>query len=171
MIDFIIVGLPRCGTTWAANWLTTDQAHCFHDPLYTKHYSEWDSMAIPGRLTGVSCTGIWRWPDWLNAHPARKIILHRDLAEINASLEQIGLPAVGPADERQLASIIGMHVPFEDLFSIAGAEAIWDFATGGLPVNRERHEELRLIEMQPQFSGLSVGREVTRRLREELLDF
>jgi len=24
MINFMIVALPRSGTTWAANWLTTD---------------------------------------------------------------------------------------------------------------------------------------------------
>ena len=165
MIDFIIVGLPRSGTTWAANWLTTDKTHCYHDPLYTTHYEDWDAKAIPGKLTGVSCTGIWRWKEWLNAHPAKKIILHRDKGEINKSLRQIGLPEL--MEEDTLTDIIGMHVDFNDLFDPERAGAIWEYITGE-PMNPHRHEELRLIEMQPQFTGLSVGADVTRRLRAEL---
>lgn len=28
MLDFMIIGLPRSGTTWAANLLTTDAVLC-----------------------------------------------------------------------------------------------------------------------------------------------
>ncbi len=166
-MDFIIVGLPRSGTTWAANWLTTDRTHCFHDPLYNTHYEDWDSKVIPGKLTGVSCTGIWRWKEWLNKHPAKKVILHRDLEEINLSLRQIGLPTVDEDSVDMLKGVHGMHVHFSDLFEAGSASNIWSYLTES-PMNLDRHEELRLIEMQPQFMGLSVGEDVTRRLRAEL---
>jgi hypothetical protein len=81
VIDFIVVGLPRSGTAWAANWLTTDTTHCIHDPIAKHHHTELDDLSSSKHL-GVSCTGLWRFPDWLNKHPAKKVILRRDRAEI-----------------------------------------------------------------------------------------
>lgn len=167
MIDFVIVGLPRSGTTWAANWLTTGKTICVHDPLYTTHYSEWDSLVEPGSTTGVSCTGIWRWADWLNSRPARKLVLHRPLHEVNESMQAIGLQPLAPQAEAMLSSIEGLHVDYTSLFDASKARELWEYLTPE-PFSRRRHEELVHIEMQPAFHGLSVGAEVTRRLREEL---
>lgn len=171
MLDFIVVGLPRSGTTWAANWLTTDRAHCFHDPLYTVHYSDWDERLparAPGRLVGASCTGAWRWADWLNAHPARKLVLHRDVGEVIESMRALGLPPVSPDAAAALDRVIGMHVPFGDLFDPSGAREAWEHLLPSLPFNEARHRELVDIEMQPKFSGLTIDPAVTRRLMAEL---
>lgn len=173
MIDFMIIGLPRSGTTWASNWLTTDAIHCVHDPLYTEHYSDWDerlpALAPAGASVGVSCTGIWRWADWVNKHPARKVILHRDLGEIQQSMAEIHMPGhVGLAEEEALNSVIGFHVPHSDLFNTEHAEEIWNYLVPGQPFNAHRHRALVQVEMQPQFSGLSVGPEVMRKLMSEL---
>lgn len=171
VLDFIVVALPRSGTTWAANWLTTDQVHCVHDPLYTVHYSDWDEQLparAPGRPVGVSCTGAWRWTDWLNAHPARKLVLHRDVGEVIESMRAIGLPPVSPGDAAALDRIIGLHLPFEDLFDPIGARAAWEYLVPSVPFNEARHRELVDIEMQPKFSGLTIDPKVTRRLMSEL---
>lgn len=167
MIDFMVIGLPRSGTTWASNWLTTDETHCYHDPLYTTHYDQWD--ALPGRAQcGISCTGIWKWPDWVNNHPAKKLILHRSTEEINESMAAIGLPGqVTEDDQNTLESLLGLHMDFTELFNPVGAARAWKYLTG-LEFNPLRHAELINIEMQPKFAGLSVGAEVTRQLREEL---
>ena len=173
MLDFMIIGLPRSGTTWAANLFCTDRTLCFHDPLYTTHYQDWDTK-LPEQApviaeVGISCTGIWRWSDWVNAHPARKVILHRDLGEIADSMREIGLPEMDlEAAEKQLSSIIGMHVPHSDLFDAAKARDIWRHLVKRSNFNQPRHRLLVDIEMQPKFSGLSVGPEVTRRLQEEI---
>jgi hypothetical protein len=167
MIDFMIIGLPRSGTTWAANWLTTERLHCRHDPLYMLHYSELDGAAVSGKLNGVSCTGLWRFPDFLSKHPARKVILHRSLPEINASMAAIGLPPCTPDDVRALNSVVGEHYDFSDLFDTACASGIWRYLTG-YGMDLDRHAELVQIEMQPKFSGLKVGAEVTRSLVAEL---
>lgn len=167
MIDFMVIGLPRSATTWASNWLTTDLVHCYHDPLYHTHYENWDGLSIPGTLTGVSCTGIWRWPGWVNRHPSKKLILHRDLGEINQSLVDIGLDPLPHGSEEFLGQIQGLHIPFEDLFSSGKACQVWEYLVGS-PFNSRRHGEISPIEMQPQFSKLTVGEEVTRKLREEL---
>ena len=173
MLDFMIIGLPRSGTTWAANLFCTDRTLCFHDPLYTTHYQDWDTE-LPKRApviaeVGVSCTGIWRWPDWLNEHPARKVILHRDLGDIADSMREIGLPEMDlEAAEEQLSSIIGLHVPHSDLFDEAKAGDIWRHLVRRANFNPPRHNLLVDIEMQPKFSGLTVGKHVTRRLMIEL---
>jgi len=169
MVEFMLIGLPRSGTTWAANFFTTDKLHCKHDPLYTCHYSEWDQSELPAKSIGVACTGIWRFPDFLKDHPARKVILHRSLPAVNASLAAIGLPGCTPADVRALNALEGLHVDFMDLFDTEGCRSIWSHLTHDrLPFDEVRHDELVQIEMQPKFSGLKVGKEVTRRLVEEL---
>ena len=170
MLDFMIIGLPRSGTTWAANLFTTDAVLCHHDPLYHTHYSEWDEKLQAPVPVGVSCTGIWRWTDWLNAHPARKVLLHRDGAAIADSMRQIGLPELDLLDaEARLDSVMGLHVPHTDLFDPRKCCDLWDYLMDGrVPFNWARHKLLVDIEMQPKFSGLTVGKHVTRRLMIEL---
>lgn len=166
MIDFMILGLPRSGTTWAANFFTTERAICLHDPLYTRHYSELDALKFGEKKVGVSCTGLFRFPAWVRQHRAKKIILRRPLAEVNDSLAAIGMPPCSEEDFLDLASMPGEHYPFSDLFKPFYARRMCGDL--GLPFDEDRHAELVQIEMQPKFSGLSVGAEVTRRLILEL---
>lgn len=174
MLDFIITGLPRSATTWASVWMTGDGAHCAHDPLCHTHYEDWPTALVqPGVLNGASDTCIWRWSDWLNAQAAagtRILILERDFEDCNASLAQIGLPAeLTGEDEFNLGAITGLHMPFDQLFEEEAAAEAWEFLTRGqLPFNRRRWATLKDVEMQPNFVGLSVGPEVTRKLYREL---
>jgi len=168
MIDFMIIGLPRSGTTWAANFFTTEFAHCYHDPLYHTHYSEWDNLKKPNKVTGISCTGIWQFPEWVNEHPAKKVILHRDLAEVNASLDAIGMPPCDDTGPLKLGSITGLHVQHFHLFDPCTVAVIHSYLLG-VPVDLDRHAELVQIEMQPNFHGLTVGKDVTKRLMAEVM--
>ena len=169
MIEFMVIGLPRSGTTWASALFTTDTTLCVHDPLYTTHYLDWDAVFSKRYKTvGVSCTGIWRWPDWVNSHPAKKILLHRDLHEIESSMRSIGLPAQDlEQGQRLLDSIDGLHVEFTDLFDAVKCSRIWDHILNK-PFDTDRHKLLVDIEMQPKFSGLTIGADVTKRLVDEL---
>lgn len=166
MVEFMVIAAPRSGTTWASNWLTTDTSLCLHDPLYTRHYREWDAIETAKSL-GISCTGIYHFPAWLNAHPARKVILHRSPQEINASQEAIGLPPAPAEQINSLWSIEGEHWDWKAIFDPTQAAVIYEYLLRR-PFDAERHAELVHIEMQPKFSGLKVGAEVTRRLLEEL---
>ena len=172
MIDFMVVGLPRSGTTWASAWLTTDTSLCWHDPLYQMHYTDWDErLARPGKSVGVSCTGIWRWIDWLCRHPARKVILHRDIGEVMLSMAQIGLPHSDlEHGATLLEQIDGLHVPFSDLFDLERGKLIWEFLMTDKPYDVDRHKLMIDIEMQPKFSGLTVNKDVTRKLVAEIMD-
>lgn len=164
MIEFMVIGPPRSGTTWAANWLTTERTLCLHDPLWTMHYTEIDNYPTSRRL-GVSCTGLLMFPEWLNRHPARKLVLHRPLEEVNASLDEIGLDLITDAIIGNLDRIEGMHVFWMDLFNTP--EKIHQYLLGE-PHDIERHQLLKQMEIQPNFEGLTISREVTKRLVNEL---
>jgi hypothetical protein len=163
MVEFMVLAAPRSGTTWASNWLTTDKTLCLHDPLWTHHYSDLDNIRTKKTL-GVACTGLYMFPDFVNKHSARKIILHRDENEINKSLKAIGLPELSNT-ERDLNKIEGIHIDWRSIFD--DPKKIYEYLTG-LEFDKERHDFLKEIEMQPNFEGLKVGREVTRRLVNEL---
>lgn len=167
----MIIALPRSGTTWAANWLNTGDSYCVHDPLWTTHYSYLDRAVTEraaGRAAGISCTGLWRWPAWVNGHPARKLVLHRPVAAIDRSLGALGLPALPREASGLLASIAGRHADYTELFDPTKAEVLWDYLTGGLPFNPVRHAELRQLRIEPQFAHIAADPAVTRALRAEL---
>lgn len=173
MLEFMVIGLPRSGTTWAANWLMTGQTFCVHDPLWRHHYSDLDDAVVAragGRKAGISCSGVWMWLDWVNAHPARKVIVHRDLADIRKSLDIVGMSHAMPDEDapRYLKRIEGQHIHYDDLFKIDSAEAIWSFLTDGLPFDRERHIELTQTAVQPKFDVLQKNERVLKRLGVEL---
>ena len=169
MIDFMVIGLPRSGTTWAANWLTDDRVFCIHDPLWTTHHTDWDmTLKRDDRVTGVACTGVWRWVDWVNRHPARKVVLHRDIGDVRHSLRQIGLPVPPVNAALNLSQIDGLHVPYEQLFDATGAQEIWQQATGNLPFDADRHAEMVQMNIQPQRSRLRIDPGVQRRIAAEV---
>src|SRR5574338_419459 len=92
-LDFLIVALPRSGTTWASEWLSTDGIACHHDPLDTLHPSRWRELHRHNqRLTGAADTGIWAWPDRVPALAERVLVLHRNPGSTIASLEKLDWP-------------------------------------------------------------------------------
>lgn len=175
MIDFMIIGLPRSGTTWAANWLTAGDVFCVHDPLYKVHYSEWDTNRVhfPHPMLynniGVSCTGIWRWPEFVNAHPANKIVVIRDLDEVNREMEKLGFPELPGDADLMLRDIEAPHVPYTDLFDPERAPFIWSKLVGDVGYCPLRHAQLCEFNVQPNFQKIEPDKEVTRKLYNELL--
>lgn len=164
MIEFMLLSAPRSGSTWASNWLSTDTALCLHDPLWRYPYQELDQIQS-SKMLGVACTGLALFPEFVNAHPARKVILHRDLKEVDASLEKIGLSACSHAWDGALEKIRGVHLDWQDLFD--QPRHIYEYLLDR-PFDAERHELLREINVQPAFARLSIDRAATARLIREL---
>jgi len=119
VIDFMIVGLPRSGTAWLANWFTTERSICWHEPLWTRPLVELDAMKGAG-LFGIADTMLVMMDaDELNKHPAKKLIVHRELGEVNKSLVKAGLPgAMRDEHKWKLDEIGGYHITFHDLFNV-----------------------------------------------------
>ncbi len=163
-IDFMLLAAPRSGTTWAANWLTTDQTICVHDPLLKWTRDELMTLESPRRL-GVACTGLALFPDWVNAHPARKVILRRPLEEVDQSLLEIGMTPCSAQWQGVLDKIEGVHVDWQEMF--VRPQAIFEYLLD-LPFDPERWALLREFNVQPHFQQLSINREATTRLMNEL---
>ena len=119
MIDFMIVGLPRSGTAWLANWFTTERSICWHEPLWTRPLAELDAVKGAG-LFGIADTMlVMLGTDELNAHPAKKLIVHRELGDVNLSLTKAGLPgAMRDEHKWALDEIGGYHITFHDLWNV-----------------------------------------------------
>lgn len=158
MIEFMVIGNPRSGTTWAANWLCTDTTHCLHDPFATVHYQDWNKVKS-NKMLGVSDTGIAIFHQWLNNHPARKVILHRDMQEIFSQVPEFeGL-------QDNLDKIDGMHVHFTDLFN--NPKRIYEFLLQK-EFDAERHQELKNIQMQPMAEEMHIDRAVIKKIMDEI---
>jgi hypothetical protein len=135
MIQFMVIGAPRSGTAWAAEWLGA-----VHDPLWDRFYLDLDELS-----GGISCTGLGMFPWWVNQHPARKVILHREPRDVNASLNRLNCGSCPPEVFEGLAKIEGMHVPWTDLWD--KPQPIWEHLIG-FGFDERRHTLLKTVNIQ-----------------------
>jgi hypothetical protein len=166
MIEFMVLSAPRSGSTWMSNWLTTQASLCLHDPILEHSPEDLDAIECD-RMLGISCTGMALLTDWVNAHPARKVIVHRPLEDINRSLKAIGLSPLSQAWDGALEKIKGWHVPFSDLFNTVWAAPVWEHLTHTLH-DRVRHAQLCKMHIDPEFGKVPIVRDRTRDFRERI---
>jgi len=162
MIDFMVVALPRSGTAWLANWFTTERSICWHEPLWERPLTDLDAIPHDG-LLGISDTQLmFIHPDELNAHPAKKLIVHRELRDVNLSLTKAGLPAVMADEHRwRLDEIGGFHITYKDLWNVEKFRPASEWLTG-LPFDAARYAVVKGLNVQNtalmgEVSGLFNG--------------
>lgn len=168
----MVIGPPRSGTTWAANWLTTDTTLCLHDPSMQHHWTTLDYIPSSRPYIGLSDTALALIPAWLNEHPSRKVILHRDMNEVRHALANLGVgddwdQNIADRFSRSLDLVEGLHVHWRDLF--VNPEPIWKYLFDESPFDRERHRLLRDMNIQPQLANLKINHQSLLALREEFL--
>lgn len=145
-LDFIVLGLPRSGTTWLANWLTTNDSLCLHDPF--AHLLP-EQVRGDGRRLGVSCTGLYLMPQLLAAQRCPVAVIERPVSACDASLSALGLPsAVGL--KTYLDAAEGRRWAFDALWDEGAAQELWDFLLPGLPFDRIRYRLLREMRIEPK---------------------
>jgi hypothetical protein len=166
MIEFMVLSAPRSGSTWVSNWLTTADSLCLHDPILEYTPEELDRIECD-RTLGLSCTALALLPEFVNAHPARKVIVHRPLGEINRSLESIGLTPLGKLWDGALEKINGMHIPFSHLFNTVLCAPVFEYLTHRLH-DRARHAHLCRMHIDPEFTRIPVYRDRTRHFRDRI---
>lgn len=169
-INFMVIALPRSATTWAANWLTTDNTICLHDALAYSTLNELEDKNQNNnkKVYGLSDTVLCLNAAQLNKHPAKKVILHRDINEINESLNELFLPPISEEALKLLDDIQGLHVHYQELFN--NPEPIWHHLLGDVfPVfDAERHKLLVEMQVQPEFAKLApVNKEAIMRYFSE----
>lgn len=170
MLDFAIIALPRSGTTWAANWMTTKSNYCLHDPLATYTFDDlakWGDMGAG--FHGVSCTMLWAFPEWVKNYVRRWVILERPIDEIQASLAEIGLPPINEKMYAEFKQMPGLRVDWKNLFEPEAAKEIYNhlLPIGGF--DAERHKVLRELHITPRFEAMQPRKEacldLIRRIR------
>lgn len=144
-LDFIVLGLPRSGTTWLANWLTTERSLCLHEPFSYGMPAAWP---MDERRRGISCTASYLMRDWLDHYHCPTAIIERDPAACDASLDAMGLPGTAPV-YRAFARAEGRRFAFESLWHEDGARALWDFLLPGVPFDALRYRVLQDMQVQP----------------------
>lgn len=169
-ISFMVLGGPRSATTWAANWLTTDSTLCLHDPLLEYRISELEQMQFPGKRLGISCTASLLFPEWIETLTCPKIILYRDIEEINNSLRQLGLVQLDSL--KHFSRVANVQVdaifPYEHIFAPTGAKIIAEIL--GVPFDPARHDLLRQMRVEPMWKHLNVGREAAEALVKRIVE-
>ena len=172
MIQFMVLGLPRSGTTWAANWLTTDRTLCIHDPIARYSFNELDSLRFGGRVVGISCTSAWTIPDKINRHEARKLVLERDMDDVNRSLSGMGMTTITDRCVNLFDKIEGFRVDYKDLFDPAVAPIIWAHLLPHIPFDEFRHKELCGFHVQPDLRvaahDTSIAYRLVKNIREAI---
>lgn len=165
MIKFMVIAAPRSGTAWAANWLTTEKTLCLHDQMFVRSLEDLDALPCD-RMLGIADSGIALFPRWVNAHSARKVILHRDVKEINDSLKRAGLPQLDSVWAGVLNQIDGMHVDWRVLFDHPGI--VHNYLFGSNDYDAVRHDALRTPNVQLDFEKVDPDPNVTKKLLERM---
>ena len=151
MLDFLLLSLPRSGSTWAANWLTSEGALCLHDPLSYRSHADLLAYAKTRRV-GAACTGLWLWPDWCGKHARRLVIMERDVQGSQESLARLGLPILPEWALEKFAAMPGLRVPYTDLFEADRARELWTLLRPAESFDVDRHAMLCEMQVQPDFS-------------------
>lgn len=142
MIDFMVLGLPRSGTAWLANLLTTDTSLCLHESFMTTTIQELDELEkSQGHLLGICETSGLFIADEINNHPSQKVIIERPLHEINFSLARIGFPLMPDETIKLLKNLEGYRIAFEDLFDYQKISFVYEQLIGK-QLNKDRHQLL-----------------------------
>jgi hypothetical protein len=127
MLDFMVIALPRSGSAWLANWLTTDTSICLHDPLATSTLEELDAMD-GGRTFGIADTSLFLYPtDRIDRHQARKLVLARDFNAANQSLARLGLPRMDRGIKTKILRLPYRFALYGDLFDQTKAKPIYEY--------------------------------------------
>lgn len=145
-LDFIVLAYPRSGTTWLANWLTTDASVCLHDPWGLGLPATWPRDT---RRFGISCTGSYALPEWLHGYRCPIAIIERDRRACDASLDAMGLLAPGDAATAALDDVNARRFRFDDLWDEAAARSLWGFLLPAIPFDALRWRLLQDMQIQP----------------------
>lgn len=147
-LDFIVLGLPRSGTSWIANWLTTDRTLCLHDPFAQGLPKHWPRDE---RRRGISCTLAYMLDGWLDRFDCPVAVIERPESERHASLSRAGMTPhrERAAIDRAFAQVRGRRFAFADLWNEVRAAELWAHLLPGLAFDALRYRQLVRVQVQP----------------------
>lgn len=157
---FFIAGLPRSRTTWLANFFTTGEVFCHHEPLqHIRAVGDLD-LEVPGAVVvGTSDAAIGPIYDRLTQrYPIHKLfIIDREPDACLKSLRHSGIPC----DPQSFDVLASLHRKFCDRFPdrvlafdrlshLPTLELFWrDAVSDAVPFNAPRAQALLRMNVQP----------------------
>ena len=146
MIDFMVLALPRSGTAWVSNLLTTDTSLCIHEAFMDHSINDLDNLAYDGML-GIAETSAFTKVDEINQHSAKKLVIERPLNEVNESIAKLGFKAMPSYSADLMIQLKGYRIAYKDLFNYEiMSEAYYYLLRKEL--NQERHKMLCQMNIQ-----------------------
>ena len=146
MIDFMVLALPRSGTAWIANLLTTDSSLCIHEAFMDISIDDLDNRPYDGML-GIAETSAFTKVDEINQHSAKKLVIERPLNEVNESIAELGFKAMPSYSADLMIQLKGYRIAYKDLFNYEiMSEAYYYLLRKEL--NQERHKMLCQMNIQ-----------------------
>lgn len=161
MIDFMVLSLPRSGSTWVANWLTTDRSLCLHDP-FADSLPPWPKY---GRTLGISCTGSYLMPEFLRRQDCPIAVIERDPGDCDASLKTLGAPPITAHMKRMLEQVNGRRWSFADLWNETKAREMWAFLLPEIAFDAPRYRLLGAMQIQPRVGKVTYDVGVLKQLQ------
>jgi hypothetical protein len=145
---FRVFGLPRSGTTWAAAWLSSGRAICWHDPC--EHATpamveEW--AASEDRPAGISCTGLWLHTDWDTDVPT--LLLDRPAVAVQRALRRVGLPQLPDWAFDLWEALPYPRTTLQALLTPEGAARAQSLLLPREPFDQRKHAELAKMRIEP----------------------
>jgi hypothetical protein len=165
-MDFILTALPRSGTTWASVWLM-DDALCLHDPLTTMTPADL-LLHNPGRRWGISCTGIWLYPDFVEQCKCPVVLLDRNIDAICNSMLRVGFAPITMDYVQRFDRLPWLRFDSQDMFDDEDvAQEIWETLRPDKPFDAPRWRLLREVRIEPDFSSFKINPAQVRKLARE----
>ncbi len=164
-LDFIVIGMPRSGTSWLANLLTTDRSLCMHDPFAQAMPDQWERDT---RKFGISCTLSFVVKGWLEQFDCPVAIIERDESARNASLLKMGL-APNPKDPvsgAAFANVKGLRFDFDALWDEGDALKLLEHLLPDIPFDSLRYRQLLRLQVQPHMQHWTADLSVFKTLNE-----
>jgi hypothetical protein len=142
----MVLALPRSGTAWVANLLTTDTTLCIHEAFMDHSINDLDNRSYDGML-GIAETSAFTKVDEINQHSAKKLVIDRPFDEINKSIAELGFKAMPSYSADLMIQLKGYRIAYKDLFNYEiMSEAYYYLLRKEL--NQERHKMLCQMNIQ-----------------------
>lgn len=161
-VKFMVIGLPRSATTWMANWLTTNDSLCLHDPFSNMFPEDLDKYHTAKTL-GISCTGAYMYK-WFQKQTCPCVIIERNMKDVNHSLLKIGLTKMPVFSIDLFNQAKGKRYSFDSIWKEQSAKEMWNYLLPLFPFDVERYRSLSTMNIQPHFGKWKMNNSITNEL-------
>lgn len=148
MNPFFIASFPRSRTAWLANFLTTGESFCFHEPMNRTPLEQYPQLLRKTckRYAGVSDSlNSLVMEELIDLFPdAKVVVIRRDADEVAASLDRLKLPcpALLKKIDKELDRIVHAYDPLVIDYRQFDAAAIWEYLIPDIPLDYTRLDML-----------------------------